>query len=362
MRTSSIFILCTVCSSTKYGEAVSPTRLPAHRGEPPRPCASSPAADDRRRGLPDRTTPADLSDNRENRRSGLYLAGMVISIGGPLALIQSLMTAPDPPRRGRCEQHAAGRRSRALVADRRRRRRARRLDVPRCSSGTASAPPSATSQPGLRTRSSSPSWPWWILASLRSRSPPSTLKAGALRHQLPPGPERGVHAHAALRLRVRHDHGWGRRSDPVLGVPPHATSSPAPWPSGAWSATRSSSVRIGPADASGSTSTRRRAIPGGLWEVFIGVWLIVKGFSRLRHHPTNRRPRRRRCRCDITACRERRLIPLTPAPPARHPRQVPGPVAGPGGVVRRTVARWDHVRHEHARRAHAGSTGARGWR
>jgi hypothetical protein len=28
-----------------------------------------------------------------------------------------------------------------------------------------------------------------------------------------------------------------------------------------------------------------QAIPGGLWEVFIGVWLIVKGFSTSSHLP-----------------------------------------------------------------------------
>ena len=70
----------------------------------------------------------------------------------------------------------------------------------------------------------------------------------------------------------------GGRLDPVLGVLPHPAWFRGRWPSGASSGMRSCwSGRL--LQVLGFQLNSIHAIPGGLWEVFIGVWLIVKGFS-----------------------------------------------------------------------------------
>ena len=102
------------------------------------------------------------------------------------------------------------------------------------------------------------------------------LKAGA--PTLPSSPERRVHAGAAVCLPVRHDHGRVRRSDAVLPCSTGHGWFRGSWPSGASSGTRS--FWAGRCwKFWGSSPTSIHAIPGGLWELFIGVWLIVKGFS-----------------------------------------------------------------------------------
>ncbi len=60
-----------------------------------------------------------------------------------------------------------------------------------------------------------------------------------------------------------------------------------------------------------------QAIPGGLWEVFIGIWLIVKGFNttKHRHHTGTARHDNDHARYSRTTRRERRL---NPAPSRRR--------------------------------------------
>ena len=104
------------------------------------------------------------------------------------------------------------------------------------------------------------------------------LKAASPRHVLPSSPEHCVRAGAAVCLRDRHDHAWDIWFDAVLHVVQGKVGSAL-------------AGRLGPAldtrsfcagwcrQSWGPVWVGLSSIPGGLWEVFMGVWLIVKGFN-----------------------------------------------------------------------------------
>ena len=122
----------------------------------------------------------------------------------------------------------------------------------------------------------------------------------------------------------------------MFGVLPHQ---PHPRPLAVWGLIGYAVILVGSVmQILGFHLNSVQAVPGGLWEVFIGVWLLVKGFNpsaitRTADHVADD------ARCGLTSCRERRLILGL----SRRPAPAPG-----AQVRARTVARWDHVPHEHA--------------
>ena len=95
-----------------------------------------------------------------------------------------------------------------------------------------------------------------------------------------------VQPRTSLCLRIRHDHGRSRRFDLVLRVLPVGVDSATVGGLGliGYATLLSGSVL----QVLGFNLNSIQAIPGGLWEIFIGVWLIVKGFtsSHLPSEPT----------------------------------------------------------------------------
>ena len=78
-------------------------------------------------------------------------------------------------------------------------------------------------------------------------------------------------------LQYRHEHSWDSWFDALLRILQSNVGSEARGRLGPhWVRYHSLRVRVG---SPGVQSAYIHAIPGGLWEVFIGVWLIVKGFN-----------------------------------------------------------------------------------
>ena len=101
---------------------------------------------------------------------------------------------------------------------------------------------------------------------------------------LPASSQCRVQPRTSLCLRIRHDHGRSRRFDLVLRVLPVGVDSATVGGLGliGYATLLSGSVL----QVLGFNLNSIQAIPGGLWEIFIGVWLIVKGFSTSSHLPS----------------------------------------------------------------------------